>query len=270
MPYTSAWRRAESSKKIDYAVGQPSKELLKNSLTLVESAFKNLCNEVALGKYDYRYILQYGDNAGNQDFLEELAKFLSFEYSLRVSPEHLFVTNGSSSGLELCCNILLGSNKLVFVEDPTYFLAMNTFKDHNATLVKVDTDENGLMIDNLILKITKYGKPAFLYVIPTFSNPTGATLSDSRRRELLAICSKNDIIIVSDDVYQLLWFEEKPPLPLVLYSNRHVVSLGSFSKILAPGLRLGWIQSHPSIIKKLCERGFIQSQGKSFFIIKVV
>jgi 2-aminoadipate transaminase len=206
-------------------------------------------------------ILAYGAEQGNGYFRVALAGFLSAAYQFSVDPDHLFVTTGASQGLDFICRLFTRPGDTIFVEKPTYSLALGIFSDHQLRVVGLPMDEDGLIIEALEEALA-HQPPIFLYTIPTFHNPTGRTLSAARREKLIQLSQAYKFLIVADEVYHLLAYGASPPLPLgTLAESRTVLSLGSFSKILAPGLRLGWIQTHPDLMARLVKNGLINSGG---------
>ncbi|MDO8752723.1 MAG: PLP-dependent aminotransferase family protein, partial [Anaerolineales bacterium] len=146
-------------------------------------------------------------------------------------------------------------------EEPSYFLALKIFADHGLRVASIRTDEAGLVIEDLILAL-KESRPKFLYIIPTFQNPGGHTLSQERREGLVSLAQEHDFLILADEVYQFLGYTQTPPKSFGAYiDSEHVISLGSFSKILAPGLRLGWMQTHASVMKRIVASGMLDSGG---------
>jgi DNA-binding transcriptional MocR family regulator len=128
-------------------------------------------------------------------------------------------------------------------------------------VISIQTDENGLVLDDLSLALKQH-RPKFLYIIPTFQNPSGHTLSDERRAQLVSIAQEHNFLILADEVYHFLSYTQKPPKSFGGYiDSGHVISLNTFSKILAPGLRLGWLQTHTSIMKKIVACGLLDSGG---------
>jgi len=238
---------------IDLGLGDPSLSLLP--LDLIREAA-----QLRFSENDNSF-LQYGAEQGDGHFRLALADFLSKGYGFDVSPESLFVTNGISNALDLICTLFTKAGDTIFVEEPSYFLALKIFADHHLNVVAVDTDENGLIIESLEEKIAEF-RPKFLYLIPAFQNPTGHTLSQQRRERLVQLAQEHDFILTADEVYQLLSYTQKPPDSFAAYIDvENVLSLGSFSKILAPGLRLGWIQAHPKTIKRFVVSGLLDSGG---------
>lgn len=238
---------------IDLGLGDPP--LLMLPLQLIRESAKH-----SLSQEDPSF-LQYGTEQGDGYFRLALAGFLSKGYGFMVEPESLFVTNGISQALDLICTIFTKAGDTIFVEEPSYFLALKIFADHHLQVISVDTDENGLVIEALEEKLAK-SSPKFLYLIPSYQNPTGHTLSQQRRERLVQLAQRHDFLIVADEVYQLLSYAQKPPDSFARYIHmRHVIALGSFSKILAPGLRLGWMQAHPDTIKRFVMSGLLDSGG---------
>ncbi len=238
---------------IDLAIGQPHVDILP-----LDHLAKATAHRFELGD---RNILQYGMQQGDEGFRHSLAHFLSDEYGRAVDPDHLFITAGISQALDLICSLLTRPGDTVFVEEPSYFLALRIFEDYQLDVVGIPIDENGLIIEALEEKVAEY-QPVFLYTIPTFHNPAGATLSPERREQLASLSREHDFLVVADEVYQLLTYSDTPPPPMVYYDKADkVISLGSFSKILAPGLRLGWMQASPSLLEPFMICGFLDSGG---------
>lgn len=205
--------------------------------------------------------LQYGPEQGDGYLRTALAGFLAAGDASAADPERLFITSGISAALDLLCTILARAGDTVFVEEPSYFLALSIFADHGLRIVSIPTDESGLVIDALE-EALKNHRPKFLYVIPAFQNPSGHTLTEERRLRLLSLSREHDFILLADEVYQHLYYAAEPPDAFGSYGDlEHVISLGSFSKILAPGLRLGWLQASPAMIRRLVECGLLASGG---------
>lgn len=238
---------------IDLGVGQPDPSLLPLA-ALKQAAEHRLSRGDAA-------LLQYGTEQGNGYFRRALARFLSDGYHTAVDPEHLFVTAGATSGLDLICACFTKPGDTVFVEEPTYFLALRLFSDRRLNVVGLPTDAEGLIVEALAEKLSTHA-PALVYLVPTFHNPSGATLPAPRRDQLVRLARRHRFLIVADEVYHLLAYTKKPPLPMAAYDgDQTVVSLGSFSKILAPGLRLGWLQAAPDLLRRLTRTGLLLSGG---------
>jgi 2-aminoadipate transaminase len=205
--------------------------------------------------------LQYGAEQGDGRFRSGLANFLTAGYGFPVDADHLFVTNGISNALDLICTLFTRPGDTIFVEEPSYFLALRIFADHGLRVVSIDTDEDGLVVESLEEKLRE-GRPKFLYVIPTHQNPSGHTLTEERRARLVKLAQEKNFLILADEVYHFLSYDRQPPKAFADWTeNPHILSLGSFSKILAPGLRLGWIQAGTEKIQKLAGCGLLDSGG---------
>ncbi len=239
--------------RIDLSIGQPGTSLLP--LAALAQAAQHCLTR------DNPYILAYGAEQGNWYFHNVLAGFLSKQYKLSVDPDHLFTTTGISQGLDYICGLFTQPGDTIFVENPTYSLALGIFADHRLKVVGLPMDEDGLIFEALEEELA-HQTPVFVYTIPTFHNPTGCNLSATRREKLVELSREHNFLIVADEVYHLLAYTSTPPSPMAQYTEAAtVLSLGSFSKILAPGLRLGWIQTHPDLMNRLTTNGLIFSGG---------
>lgn len=239
---------------VDFSAGQPSPSLLPLALLRKAAADR-------LGGNDAPF-LAYGAEQGDGYFRSALAGFLSEHYRIAVEADQLFVAAGASMGLDLLCTLFASAGDTVFVEEPSYFLALRIFNDHHLNIVGLPMDADGLIPEALEEELTRH-RPVFLYSVPTFHNPSSVTLAAERRQELVALSREYDFFIIADEVYHLLNYAGvPPPPPMASYidSNR-VISLGSFSKILAPGLRLGWIQAGAPLVKRLSGCGLLDSGG---------
>jgi DNA-binding transcriptional MocR family regulator len=239
---------------IDLGVGQPDPELLPLAAMRTATAHR-------ISQPDPLPWLAYGVEQGNGFFREALAQFLSQEYERPVAANDLFVTNGASQGLSMICSLFTRPGDTVLVEDPTYFLALRVFADHQLEVVGVPMDRDGMQVDALEERLVRH-RPVLVYTIPSFHNPTSATLSAARRERLVELALRHGCTIVADEVYQLLHYTVTPPPPLAVWADTDaVLSLGSFSKILAPGLRLGWIQAGAGRLERLVHNGLLDSGG---------
>lgn len=239
---------------IDLGMGNPPPALLPLEL-IRESAQK------VLSQSDNSF-LQYGAEQGDGYFRVALANFLTAGYGFLVRPENLFVTTGISNALDLFCTLFTDKGDTVFVEEPSYFLALRIFADHGLNVISIASDEHGLIPASLEERLADF-HPRFLYLIPTFQNPTGHTLPQERREQTLRLAEKHNFLVAADEVYQLLnYLSEKPPKSFGAYiESKNVISLGSFSKILAPGLRLGWIHAHADVVSRFAASGLLDSGG---------
>ncbi|RME88811.1 MAG: PLP-dependent aminotransferase family protein [Anaerolineae bacterium] len=209
----------------------------------------------------FPYFLQYGTEQGDLPFRHALAAFLHRTWGHEVAAEDLMILHGASGALDLICTLFTQPGDTVLTEDPTYFLALRIFADHGLRVIPVPTDAQGLLPDALETLARKH-HPRLLYTVPTFQNPGGFTLSEARRQQVVQLAEANGFLVVADEVYHLLYYDEPPPPPMAHFTaSEQVISLGSFSKILAPGLRLGWVQAHPTVLKRLTGCGLLDSGG---------
>eukprot|EP00842_Homolaphlyctis_polyrhiza_P002238 jgi/Hompol1/3014/HPOL_006296-RA len=262
---------------------------------------------------DAHHSLQYGPVLGDRRLRNELAKFLSAEYGSTVRPENLCITNGASQSLSNIITLFSGPDTVIFIENPTYFLAIRVFEDHGfqrSDLVAIPTDSEGIDINVLREQLKKHAAakqesalngsgdhleqsskrtrvadapqppagqglkrfPFILYLVPTFSNPTGSTLGTLRRKELVDLAGQYDMLVVCDDVYQMHTFGDTNSVPQRVAAFDpclaepslgvgNVISNCTFSKILGPGLRLGWVEAPLGIIKQYERSGIMHSGG---------
>jgi DNA-binding transcriptional MocR family regulator len=238
---------------INFSVGQPSADLLP--LALLASAGERFFASAQPLE------LNYGQRQGDARFRAALARFLAESSGSPVDPDSLLLTGGISQALDFVCGILTRPGDVVFVEEPSYPYSFQIFRDHGLEIVGVPLDESGMDLDVLERKLAER-KPKLVYTIPAFHNPTGRTMSLPRRERLLALSREHGFVIAADEVYQLLHHGTPPPASFgTLASQGNVLSLGTYSKILAPGLRLGWIQASPAPMKTLLASGALVSGG---------
>lgn len=236
---------------IDFGIGQPQPALLPLEI-MRRAAQQRLAEEDPT-------LLAYGFEQGDGRFRTALADFLTARYKTAVDPNQLMVTTGASQALDLICTLYTRPGDTIFVEEPTYFLALRIFADHGLRVIGLPTDEQGL-IPEAVAEQLAYHQPKLLYTIPTFQNPGGFTLPRQRRQQLVQLSAAHQMLLVADEVYHLLDFGAPPPKPFAHYiADGPVLSLGSFSKILAPGLRLGWMQGAAQWLRPLLICGLLDS-----------
>jgi DNA-binding transcriptional MocR family regulator len=240
--------------RLELAIGQPDLRLLPFDELRASTVHRFGIREPE--------IMHYCPYRGTAQMRGKLSAFLSLNYGIPIDPERLFITNGASHAIDLILSRFVREGDTVMVEEPTYFLGLQILRDRYPRIVPVPTDEQGMDVDALE-RLLESERPKLVYTIPIHHNPTGATLSLARRRKLVALAKKHDFLIVADEVYQLLTYEGSPPPPMQVLDPERVLSLGSFSKILAPGLRLGWIDAAPPVIAELVRCGVHQSGGGS-------
>ncbi len=238
---------------INFSVGQPSADLLP--LTLLRGA----CERYFQAAEPLE--LNYGQRQGDPRFRAELAKFLGKAPGCAATPESLLLTGGISQALDFVCGRFTKAGDTVFVEEPTYPYSFPIFRDHGLEVVGVPLDGRGMDIDAFERLLAKH-RPKLVYTIPSFHNPTGQTLDAARRERLVELSRKHEFVIAADEVYQLLHHGTPPPVSFGALTGRgNVLSLGSFSKILAPGMRLGWIQANAELMQRMLAQGALVSGG---------
>lgn len=205
--------------------------------------------------------LQYGTTEGYQPLREQIARHTA-RYDINVEPDNILITSGSQQALDLIGKIFINRGDRILVESPTYLGALQAWNAYGAEYVTVPMDKQGMNIDYLE-EALRTG-PKFIYVLPNFQNPTGVTLSLERRHRLVELADRYGVPIIEDDPYGQLRYEGEN-LPSVVslddqYRNNHgvcyhgnVIYLSTFSKILAPGIRLGWIIAPQEVIHKLVQ-----------------
>ena len=280
MPTYGQYDVPKSDVMVNLGVGQPDNRKLP--LHLVKNAMKKFIDEE-----DSNEILQYGDIPGYQRFREKLADWLTKNNYKNIpdeknpgpiSKDELFVTNGVTHALHLIMTAYMYQEDTILVEDPSYFIMINIFKDFGLDVVPVPMEEDGLnleFLENCLEKLCKEQERVFLYTIPINHNPTGITMSNEKRTYLASLCDTfNNFFILADEVYHFLSWEDEEDkvLPLADY-HPNIITIGSFSKILAPSLRLGWVYQNRrfgysyyeqnDFLDTLIESGIYDSTGGS-------
>lgn len=198
--------------------------------------------------------LQYGSAQGDPTLREQICSVMTAE-GIEAHPDEVVVTGGSQQALDMITRIFVDPGDVVFAEAPSYVGALGTFAAYQANVVHVPMDDDGLIPDALRAAIEEAqaaGRTCkFLYTVPTFQNPAGVTLSPARRREILDICHSAGLFVLEDNPYGLLNFDGEPLRALRAQDPTGVIYLGSFSKTLAPGLRVGWAVAPHAVREKL-------------------
>ena len=198
--------------------------------------------------------LQYGATEGYQPLREQLAAFMQSK-GAQVAADQLIVTTGSQQALDLLGKCLVDPDSKAIVEGPTFLATIQCFRLYGAELISAPIDGEGVQVDELERLITEH-KPKFVYLIPTFGNPSGAMLSLERRKRVLELAVKYQTLIIEDDPYGDLYFDAPPPPSLLALSAQvpgsrdWLVHCGSLSKVLSPGLRVGWMVAPPELLAK--------------------
>ena len=230
---------------ISFAGGLPS------PLTFPIDAMREASERVL--KDDGKAALQYAASEGYAPLREWVAQDL-LKQGMHVSPDQVLITTGSQQGLDLVAKILIDAGSRILVETPTYLGALQAFTPMEPPVVGVDSDEHGVDASDLRAKLgSGADKARFVYLLPNFQNPTGRTMTEERRAAVAQVAVESGLPIIEDNPYGDLWFDA-PPAPSL--SARHPegsVYLGSFSKILAPGLRLGYLVAPKTLYPKLLQ-----------------
>lgn len=232
---------------VRFAMGSPAPE------TIPTAAFAEILPRVlgpgSNGAFDY------GPTEGEASFITALLPFLA-DSGVPVSSEELLITSGGMQGLDLAIKLFVDPGDLVVVESPTYTNGTATIGSYEGRMLEVPTDEDGMMVEELPAMIEAAGRlPKLIYVIPNFQNPAGTTLSLGRRKLLVELATEWNAVLLEDDPYGLLRFEGSalPGLRELSGCAGNVVSVHTLSKILAPGLRLGWVLADRVVIEKMID-----------------
>jgi len=199
--------------------------------------------------------LQYGPTEGLEGTKECIAEVMAAE-GMQVDLEDMLVTTGGQQVLDLVTKTLIDPGDVVIAEGPTYPGAVPVFSAYQADLVQIDMDADGMRVDLLeeaLGRLDREGRrPKFVYTVPSFQNPAGVTMSQPRRRRLVELAHEHELLVLEDNPYGLLRYEGDPPPPLLsLDGGVYVMYLGTFSKILSPGIRLGWVVAPPPVLEKI-------------------
>lgn len=227
---------------ISFAGGLPAPELFPIE-EMKKAAIKVLDQKGAAA-------LQYGPTEGYNPLREKIAKRMA-KVKVNATIDNILITSGSQQGLDFVARVFINPGDVVICESPTYLGAINAFKAYEPRFVEVPTDDNGMILEELEKALKENPNAKFIYVIPDFQNPTGKTWSIERRKGLVELANKYNVAVVEDNPYGELRFEGE-----ILPSLQHfdtegrVIFLGTFSKILTPGVRLGWICAHTEVLSK--------------------
>ena len=197
-------------------------------------------------------VLQYGATEGYGPLREGISGFMANK-GATVKPEGLIVTTGSQQALDLIGKCMISPGDKVIVEAPTFLATIQCFRLYGAQIINAPIDADGVDVDQLE-KLIEEHKPKLVYLIPTFGNPSGATLSLERRKRILEIAARTHTLVVEDDPYGELYFDQPPPPSMLALSDdipgsrEWLAHCGSFSKILSPGLRVGWMIAPPALL----------------------
>lgn len=277
MPKYSQYDIPNVNNMVNFGTGQP------NNMLLPMQWFQETCKKMSTDMFgsnlnDHNQLLQYGAIAGYPAIRQKMAEWLSEKYydklisndleiEKKIHPDQIFMTNGSTGALHLLISKYCESGESIIVDNPSYFLALNMFKEYGLTVEGIDLKSsdgtNIVELENRIKKINKEKQQSviFYYTIPTHHNPTGITISHAKRKKLAELCEKYpNLYIIADEVYHFLSFNSEIDFyPMADYHPK-IVSIGSFSKILAPALRVGWIYQNTNLINYDEAYGFIRGE----------
>ena len=263
---------------VDLARGDPGRDLLPAALVRDAAARATAGLDPDL--------LQYGLEPGDAGVRAAVATFLEREGAGTSAPERLFVTAGASLALHLACALFARPGDRVLVADPTYHLALAQFRDHGLRIEGVASDGDGI-VPEALEEALRCGPAALLYLVPTYANPSGTTLPPERQRAVVDLAARHGVRVLADEVYRLTGFTSgtgatagaagghtgaigdadaaaqlaPPPSSLAALDGDLVLSLNSVSKILSPGLRLGWIEGPPADLGRIATSGVLRSGG---------
>jgi 2-aminoadipate transaminase len=237
----------------------PAKELLRAAETVLERERKEA--------------LEYGGTFGPGPLRDAIAERWTRIEGVPVTRDHVIIASGSAHGIGLVCETLLDPGDIVMVESPNFPGSMRTIRSFGAEQVAIPLDEEGMRTDILeerLAELAAAGRRAkFIYCIPNHQNPAGCTMSLRRREHLLELARRYETFILEDDAYGELWFEEPPPPSLfALSGGEHGVKVASFSKTIATGLRMGWVQGPPALISRIAALRY--DMGTSPFLGRVI
>ena len=227
---------------ISFAGGNPSLSALP------DEQCAELAKELLLDKG--KVLLQYGATEGYAPLKESLVPYLMDRFSFDCKADEILPVTGSTQAMDLLCKALIDPGDKVVVENPTFLGNMQAIRLYQAQLVPVDNDDDGIKVDELE-EVFKKERPKMLYIIPTFQNPTGRTLSLERRKKIAALASQYGVVVAEDDPYRdLRYAGQELPSIKSFDTEGWVAFMGSFSKVISPGLRVGFLAANPALLRK--------------------
>ena len=212
-----------------------------------------LVNEiVAILQADPQIVARYGTVQGDEDARKAIRDYVKTYSNIATTPQEIIVTNGVQQGIDLVAKTFIGPGDIVITEAPTYTAAIDVFRNRGAHIIPIPVDEEGMQTA-LLATLCLSKQPKLIYTNPTFHNPTGTVLSEARRRELLDLAQQYGFLIVEDDSWNEIYFDDNPPPPPLkaLDTSGHVIYLKGFSKTLAPSCRIGAILSKGTVHQRL-------------------
>ncbi|MDA1678032.1 efflux pump transcription regulator NorG [Bacillus cereus group sp. TH152-1LC] len=245
---------AEANKElIHLSKGELAPQLFP--LKTMQSIMKSVSDEL-----DY---IGYEEQKGFLPLREAISNYVK-SFGIHASPNSILIVSGALQALQLISIGLLHRESTVLLEQPSYLYSLHVFQSANINLAGICMDHHGILPNELLKRIKYSQKKNILYSIPCFQNPTGILMSQERRKEILKICEKEQLPIIEDDIYRELWIDEPPPAPLKsIDKHGHVLYVGSLSKTLTPGLRIGWIIGPEPVIDRLSDIKMQTDYGSS-------
>ena len=229
---------------ISFAGGFPATQCLP------QKEVQQIANEL-LSEGVATKVLQYGKTEGFPELIEQLIDYVKSVNIEGIGAENVQIISGGQQGIDLMSKVFLNPGDVVLVENPTYLTALQIFDSYQAKIIGVDSDHDGLILEDLEAKIKKYS-PKMLYCVPTFSNPTGKTYTVENRKQIAEITAKYGVMVLEDDPYGKLRLEGTPVPSLKSFDKAgNVVYVTSFSKVLSPGLRVGAAFGNAEVIRKI-------------------
>ncbi|GIN21228.1 aminotransferase-like domain-containing protein [Siminovitchia fordii] len=205
----------------------------------------------------------YGNGLGDRGLREEISRHL-LTHGVAIAPENILIVSGALQALKLISTGILNKGATVFLENPSYLHSIHFFRPEEMAIRPIAVDRNGLRLDELFQhNFLKHSSA--LYINPTFHNPTGTTMPAEQRMLLMEKCQTLQLPVIEDDIFRDLWIDEPPPPPLkALDIHGQVLYIGSFSKTIAPGLRIGWLAGPESVVKRLSDVRMQTDYGSSY------
>ena len=215
---------------------------------------------------DVLRLFNYGNEQGNQQLIDFLAARLQRSENLPICRENLMIIGGSTWGVDMITHHLAAPGDTIMVDAPSYRDALHIFRDAKLDVQSAAIDAGGVIVDDMDRRLrdlaSRQRSPKFYYVVPNFQNPTGITLGTERRQAIVDLSKKYGFVIVEDDVYRDIRFvDDLPPSFYALSRGEKVLRLGTFSKTLAPGLRIGWLIGHADAVKRFVSSGMLRMGG---------
>lgn len=233
----------ESDDIISFAGGLPAPELFPVEEMMIVS--KLVLEE------NGNQALQYTTTEGYLPLREKICERMNLKYNTHLDANSIQIVSGSQQALDMSGKLFLDQDDIVLCENPTYLGAINAFKTYDCRFISIETDEEGMNIQKLESVLKSEGSIKFIYVIPDFHNPTGKSWSINRRKQFMEVINQYQIPVIEDNPYGELTYKDKIMPSLKSFDSKGlVISLGTFSKIFCPGLRIGWIAASKDIIEK--------------------